>query len=146
NGSTPGLVTTDFGADLDDRANAVAIQADGKIVAAGNSEGTLGDADFALARYDTGGTLDGTFNPSGSISGLVTNDISGTNKADGVDALAIQADGKIVAGGFAFISDDDFALARYNSDGSLDKTTFNPVGPTPGFVLTDILSANVSDT
>jgi uncharacterized delta-60 repeat protein len=102
-----GLVVTDFGGSYD-RAVAVDIQADGKIVAAGITN-TSGGYDFALARYNPDGTLDPTF----GTAGLVTTDFGGTG--DTAYAVAIQADGKIVAAGWA-IGDEyhlDFALARY---------------------------------
>ncbi len=95
-------------------ARAVSIQADGKIVAAGSA-----DADFALARYNTDGSLDTTF----SEDGRQTTDFGADE--EGVSAVAIQADGKIVAVGqvYSFIaSAQTIALARYNPDGSLDAT------------------------
>jgi uncharacterized delta-60 repeat protein len=113
-----GLVTTDFAGDFD-RARAMVIQGDGKIVAAGWAV-VPGPCCFALARYNTDGSLDTTF----SGDGRVTTDFG----ADGAQAVALQADGKIVAGGFTVVTGTiDFALARYNSDGSLD-TTFSGDG------------------
>jgi uncharacterized delta-60 repeat protein len=107
-----GGVTTDF-TDGDDGAGALAIQSDRKIVAAGYS----GDGDFALARYNTDGTLDPTFGPDGKVT---------TDFAEGIDtayAVGIQADGKIlVAGGTYDAGDQKLALARYNTDGTLDPT------------------------
>jgi uncharacterized delta-60 repeat protein len=100
--SGDGRLTTDFALGFD-LANAVAIQANGKIVAAG-----LADSDFALARYNTDGSLDTTFN----VDGRVTTDFAGST--DDARAVAIQANGRIVAAGRAFISGNpDFALARY---------------------------------
>jgi uncharacterized delta-60 repeat protein len=106
-----GLVTTAFG--QFDIATAVVLQPDGKIVAAGR-----GGPDFTLARYNSDGSLDSTF----GVGGRVTTDFFGNE--DGAWAMALQPDGKIVAAGFATRSgeDIDFALARYNSDGSLDPT------------------------
>ena len=106
---TDGKVTADFGS-----ANAVAIQADGKIVVAARSL-----IDFTLARYNTNGSLDTTFDTDGKV----TTDFLGG--FDDASAVAIQSDGKIVAAGWAIIS--GFALARYNTDGSLD-TTFDTDG------------------
>ena len=83
--SGDGKQTTDFGGS--DAAAAVAVQADGKIVVAGSSGG-----DFALARYGADGALD----PSFSGDGLVTTDLGGT---DAGQAVAIQADGRIVVAG-----------------------------------------------
>src|SRR6266536_6168109 len=105
---TGGQVTTDFGGF--DSAQAVAVQSDGKILAAGSS----GGGDFALARYNADGTLDSTFGSGGKL----TTDFGGFDVALGV---ALQADGKIVAVGGGG-SGSDFALARYNADGSLDAS------------------------
>ena len=94
----------------------MAIHADGKIVAAGYV--LIGSLfDFGLARYNTDGSLDTTFDGDGKV----TTDFGDSEDARGV---AIQADGKIVAAGSTL---GDFALARYNTDGSLD-TTFGSDG------------------
>ena len=105
-----GKVTTDFGSS-DDFCGAIAIQSDGKIVVAGHSNDGTG-WDFALARYNSNGTLDTSFDGDGTV----ITPIGTGNDFDG--AIAIQGDGKIVAAGY---SNDDFALARYNSDGSFDS-------------------------
>jgi uncharacterized delta-60 repeat protein len=96
----------------DDQANGVAIQADGKIVVAGRSG--KDNRKFALVRYNTDGTLDSTF----AEDGKVTTDF--TNARDQANAVAIQADGKIVAVGRS--GGADFAVARFNTDGALDAT------------------------
>jgi uncharacterized delta-60 repeat protein len=93
-----------------DEIRAVMIQPDGRIVVAGVT-GTAPRRDFALARYNTDGTLDRTFGDGGTV----TTDFSGSD--DVAWALTAQADGNIVVGGMA---DGDFALARYNVDGTLD--------------------------
>ena len=129
-----GKVMTDFTAH-DDAASGVAIQADGKIVVVGMAgEGQVKDrsasrwvrwrpldAKFALARYNSDGTLDATFGGDGKVMTDVTAYV------DGASGVAIQADGKIVAAGVAADQANHhiyprFALARYNSDGSLDTT------------------------
>jgi uncharacterized delta-60 repeat protein/uncharacterized repeat protein (TIGR01451 family) len=114
-----GKVTTDFGGDLD-YASDVAIQEDGKIVAAGVAR--VPGNDFALARYNTDGSLDPTFDGDGKV----TTGFAGFDSAYG---MAIQADGRIVAAGLTLAGrfSADFALARYNTDGSLDPT-FNGDG------------------
>jgi uncharacterized delta-60 repeat protein/uncharacterized repeat protein (TIGR01451 family) len=110
---TDGKVTTDFDAGLD-FGYAVAIQADGKIVTAGYAD-VSGTRDFALARYNPDGSLDTAFDTDGKV----TTDFAGS--ADVAWGMAIQGDGKIVVAGLADISGTgDFALARYNPDGSLD--------------------------
>lgn len=95
----------------DDTGEAVAVQADRKVVVAGT---THGGTDIAVVRYDTGGALD----PSFDGDGIVITDLSGD---DAAFAVAIQADGKIVVGGF---TDDGVsaALLRYDTDGSLDSS------------------------
>jgi uncharacterized delta-60 repeat protein len=114
---TGGKVTTDFGAGYDEGAYALAAQADGKLLAAGQAVGTA-SLDFALARYNPDGTLD----PSFGTGGKVTTDFAGEffSSNDLATALAVQADGRLVAAGFT--DTGLFALARYNSDGSLDST------------------------
>jgi uncharacterized delta-60 repeat protein len=105
-----GEVTTDIGAD-EDLGYAVAIQPDGRIVMAGS---TYNDSsrDFALVRYDPGGGVDTSFGDGG-------NAITDTNGEP--RAVAIQDDGRIVAAGSGTNGDGvDFAVARYEPDGSLD--------------------------
>jgi uncharacterized delta-60 repeat protein len=106
-----GKVTTNLTSGADG-ALSVAIQADGKIVSAGAAGGTGGR--FALARYNIDGTLDTGFSSDGK---LTTNFTSGPDVAFGV---AIQGDGKIVAAGTAGFR--QFAVARYDADGTLDST------------------------
>src|SRR5262249_31991835 len=62
-----GKVTTDFFSDID-VADALAIQVDGKIVAAGVAVKNSSDADFALARYNADGSLDATFSSAGKVT------------------------------------------------------------------------------
>ena len=137
---TAGTVTTDIGSGAT-RAKAVALQSDGKIVAAGWAIGS--GADFALARYNADGTLDDTFGEvvSGSTrSGKAITSFSSGN--DQAYAVAVQSDGKIVVAGYATISatGQDFALARYNANGTLD-TSFSGDGK----VTTAIASGSGSD-
>src|SRR5439155_20767125 len=101
-------------------ANALAIQADGRIVAAGTRDINA----FALARYTTSGLLDKTFGDRGKV----TTDVGpGETSANGV---AIQTDGRIVAGGVTNVPHEAgdtfvpgmFALARYLRNGMLDRS------------------------
>ena len=108
-----GRVTTDFSRRFDS-AEGMALQADGKIVVVGGSEGLGGR--FALARYNAGGSLDSTFSGDGK---LLTNFTAGSDFAT---AVALQADGKIVVAGGAGGLGGRVALARYNANGSLDST------------------------
>ena len=115
-----GSVTTDIESDSDE-AYGLAIQADGRIVAAGPVHVPSATVDFGLARYNADGSVDTTFDGDGKL----TTDFGDSDTAVGV---AIQADGKIVAAGYVFIENVfDFGLARYNTNGSLD-TTFDGDG------------------
>lgn len=116
---TGGIVITPIGIGNAQIAS-LALQPDGKIIAAGSASNGLND-DFALVRYDDKGTLDPTF----GTGGIVTTDFSGGN--DDANALRIQSDGKIVVAGSASNGTDDFGLARYNADGTID-TTFGTGG------------------
>jgi uncharacterized delta-60 repeat protein len=111
-----GKVVTPIGS-FDDFGNDVALQADGKVVVAGSSQVSGVNSDFALARYTTSGALDPAFDTDGKVTtafGLST---------DIADGLAIQADGKILAGGYFFTgSAYDLAIARYTSAGAPDSS------------------------
>lgn len=124
-----GLVTTDFlGPNTDFGRDVVAVQADGKTVVVGSTR-SLNQTDFAIARYNSDGSLDATF----GIDGTVTTDFGSFQ--DQALAVAIQDDGKIVAAGYSWSGSpnhQDFAIARYNYDGSLDSSF-----GTGGLVTTD---------
>jgi uncharacterized delta-60 repeat protein len=94
---------------------ALLVQGDGKIVVGGTT--TTGGADFGLIRFGTDGTVDSGF---GGVNG-VRSDFGGW---DGVNALALQSDGKIVAAGPAkgAQSAGHTAMRRYNADGSNDDS------------------------
>jgi uncharacterized delta-60 repeat protein len=99
---------------LQQGVQAVAIQADGKIVAAG------GYRDFSLTRFNTDGTLDGSFGDHGVVQTPLR---TGKGCWAGASAVLIQpADQKIVAVGDSYCANGWFAVARYNTDGSLDTT------------------------
>lgn len=120
-----GKVTTAIGS-AGDYAYSVALQGDGKIVVAGNSFNNGTANDFAVVRYNSNGTLDTSFNGSGKV----TTDFPGSAGPDDYgNSVAILSNGKILVGGTAFNASNntDFALARYNSNGTLD-TTFNGTG------------------
>ena len=88
-----GLATARFST-LSDYAKAVAVQSGGEIVVAGQSSNLM-NADFGVARFTAGGTLDDSFDGDG----MLTVDFFGSS--DGAECAAIQTDGKIVVGGFA---------------------------------------------
>jgi uncharacterized delta-60 repeat protein len=123
-------------------ATDVAIQLDGRIVVVGMvPEGHFlpaESANFFAARYTTAGRLDRTF----STDGKVSTDFS--SREDRAYGLAIQGDGKIVIVGGSKPArgpnDLDFALARYNVDGSLDSS-FGDAGR----IIHDLEPANARD-
>jgi len=119
--SGDGKQTTEFRTGLGDvAAKSVALQGDGKIVAVGG--GVEFNQEFALARYNTNGSLDTSFSGDGKQTTSL-----GVGNA-GASAMALRPDGKIVAVGEAFVEPNvGFALARYNPDGSLD-TSFSGDG------------------
>ncbi len=96
------------------KAAALAIQPDGKLIAAGWIADIPDFLDFILVRYNADGSLDSGFGTAGIVITAFRN-----NGIDEVEGLVVQPDGKIVAGG---ISGSRFALARYLSDGTLDGT------------------------
>jgi uncharacterized delta-60 repeat protein len=111
-----GKVTTNF-TSRPDGGNRVVLQGDGKIVLAGFAGGAFGqNTSFAVARYETDGSLDGTFSGNGKVT---TNFTSGFDSAR---APIILGDGSIVAVGVAHAAGGAFALARYTAAGSLDTT------------------------
>lgn len=143
-----GKVRTDFTSSSYEHAESVALQSDGKIVAAGGvhilSSGT-GD-DFGLARYNPDGTLDTSFDGDGKVA----TDFAGAS-TDEARSVAVQPDGKIVAAGISESSPgsgSEFAVARYNSDGSLDTSfggdgrVMTPISPGSEFPTDVVVQAD----
>lgn len=133
----PGSVDTSFGGGKlllpagisDDYANALAIQPDGKIILAGSAAEHAGD--FAMIRLDRDGAVDASF----GAGGRVLTDFGGS---DEIHAIALQPDGKIVVAGStsSTATANDFAVARYLEDGSLDPT-FGVAGKVTAVLGTD---------
>lgn len=101
-----------FDPDVDGKVRSVVVQADGRILIGGDFTQVDGQARNRLARLNADGSLDAAFNPS------VTGDVSGA----WVEAMAVQADGKILLGGmFTQVGGQPQPnLVRLNADGSLD--------------------------
>lgn len=123
-----GIVITAIGVQAPS-ANSIAIQSDNKIVVGGVSSDGINGEQFTLARYNTDGTLDNSFDSDGTVVTII-------DGSSYIRSIIIQPDGKIVAGGYTVstTSDTDFAMARYNTDGSLDT----------GFATSGIFTATIS--
>jgi uncharacterized delta-60 repeat protein/LPXTG-motif cell wall-anchored protein len=113
-----GKVTADFANTGDnDYGKSVLIQSDGKILLIGHSE-MSGSVDFAAVRFTANGTLDNTF----GTGGKATADI-GSSTGDNVVSATLQADGKILIVGSSYVNNEwDFAIARFNTNGTLDNS------------------------
>ncbi len=119
-----GTITTNLGRGGAD-ARGIAIQGNGKIVAAGTAKGK-----FALARYNEDGTLDPSFSENGTVK------TNFTHRGEGALDVALDPDGRLVAAGGRFVG-PGFDLARYRRNGRLDPsfgdhgkvtTEFGPLG------------------
>lgn len=125
---TNGIVTTTIPGSTFAAFPDVVVQPDGKLVISFTANTASGGFDMILARYHPNGSLDTTF----SDDGIVTSPFA-AGAFDQVQALALQPDGKILAGGSVGSA---FALVRFNTDGSLD-TSFDG----DGIVTTSMFSS-----
>ena len=108
-----GRVTTDFGGSYD-AADSVAVQSNDKIVVAGGAGEDPGGDELVVARFNPNGSLDGSFDGDGKVT---TDSGSGHHLGDDV----VAAGGRILVAGWANnATNHDFALARFQDDGSLD--------------------------
>jgi uncharacterized delta-60 repeat protein len=112
-----GIVQSTFGGS-DAQAHAVVVQPDGKVIVSGTSATNNGT--LIVARYNTNGTLDGTFGSGGRVSTSSTTIRSG-------DALALRGSSIVIAG---FIDTAHAGAARFTSAGAID-TTFGSHGTMP---------------
>lgn len=115
------------GGNSHDVGYSVMIQPDGKIIVAGSSTNASANTDLAIWRYNSNGSLDTSFNSTGYA---IHNNAAGGNGSDGGQSLQIQSDGKYLIAGSSlgdFSSNDDLAIWRYNTNGTLD-TSFNGTG------------------
>ncbi|MBS1986809.1 hypothetical protein JST99_02665 [Candidatus Dependentiae bacterium] len=119
-----------------DLGNSIVIQPDGKIVVAGSS--ASGSTVYvALVRYNTDGTLDGTFGSGGKVLTY-----GGAAQNSAAFAIALQSDGKIVVAGRVGVgSSANIIVVRYNPDGSAD-TTFGTGGYGAGIVVSGVGSTS----
>jgi uncharacterized delta-60 repeat protein len=158
-----GSLDASFNTNVDDTVFAIALQTDGKILIGGDFEFVNGIRRNSVARLSSTGALDTTFNggdldrcralsvqvdgnilvggipyltrllPSGAPDSSF-NLSSSLSSGQSIYALALQSDGKILAGGL-LVATPSFGLARINSDGSQD-TTFAPFFDLPVRTIT----------
>jgi uncharacterized delta-60 repeat protein len=95
--------------------DAIALQPDGKMVVGGTATDSEGHPAFLVARLGTDGALDPSFGDGGKVLVQLG---SGGSPMSSVDALAVQPDGKILAGGTS--SNAPFLLARLTAGGGFD--------------------------
>ena len=144
-GTPNGFVATSLG-NGDDKANSLVLQADGKIVVAGNRVAEDGSSNIIVARYDAAGVPDATFGASGddgTPEGFVN--LSLGEGDDVARDIALQADGKVVVAGDSVTADgsSNFVLARLNADGTPDEGFGVAEDGTPnGFVSTSLGEGN----
>src|SRR5262249_14362900 len=105
----------------------VTLQPDGKIVVVGDSVQPDTAHDFAVVRFNANGSLDSGFGDGGRV-------FTDLDREDYAVGVALQSDGKIVvAGNSGAPGPRNFALVRYNTGGSLDRSFGNK-----GKILTDL--------
>ncbi len=115
-------------------AKAPALQTDGKVVVAAATDDASGNFLFSVLRYNTDGSPDTTFGNGGLVQ-------TGSPGSEAY-AVAIQADGKIVAAGDTALvgsTRSDFMVARYL--GAVSTTGAPPILPDPVSVGTDLTLA-----
>lgn len=119
-----GKVVKDIGG-ASDFGFAVVVQTDGKVLVAGRSTGGATGSDFSVVRFNSDGSVDSSFGTSGVAR------IDMGSASDSCYAILVQPDGKIILGGETTrtSTSTDFALARLNTNGSLD-TSFGTAGKT----------------
>ncbi|MBL7944294.1 MAG: hypothetical protein JNM00_16130, partial [Flavobacteriales bacterium] len=126
-----GIATAGFIEFSNDRAFAVALQPDGKIVLGGYYSAGSMNRDFAMIRFNPDGVLDPSFGGGSITSAIDVGD-------DEIQSLLVQDDGKIVAGGYSFnFATRVFVIARYNPDGSPDSDFGNAGVATTTFTEND---------
>jgi uncharacterized delta-60 repeat protein len=112
-----GKVITDLG--VDETPSDIGLQGDGKILVLAEAnvfseENDFLSRDVLLLRYDSDGTLDEGFGEGGVVT---------VADFDSAASVAVARNGKIIVGGSARIDEQsDFAVRRYETDGSVDES------------------------
>jgi uncharacterized delta-60 repeat protein len=116
-----GLAVYDFNDHLNDELHAIVRMSDGRYAACGQIGGTGTGTDFLTARFASNAALDGSFDFSGFVQTTYLSSGSGAALVDVCNAVAVQADGKIVTAGYtAETGPEHVAVIRYNADGTPD--------------------------
>ncbi len=113
-GGGDGQVVEGFPLNASEDGEHILLLADGKIMLVGYGA-TVAGAGVGFMRFNSDGSLDATFDGDGKVIRLVSISF--------LEDAALQADGKIVVVGTNSSSgSNDFAVARFNSDGSIDTS------------------------
>ncbi len=107
-------VSLNPGTGANDEVHAAVLQPDGKILIGGSFTAFNGTPRGGIARLNTNGTLDASFNPGTGIEGLFK----------GIFAMALQSDGKILIGGsfWEYNGTPRENMARLNPNGTIDQS------------------------
>jgi uncharacterized delta-60 repeat protein len=136
------LLIPQFFPNSSDNTNCVKIDSNGRIIIGGFTTKTTGESCMVIACVTSSGALDLSF----GVNGKTVLDLSPTYNLIGPgfggigNSITLQTDNKIViTGAHSNPSQEGFALARFNTDGSLD-TTFGIAGV--GYILSDLVAPN----
>ena len=102
-------------------AEALALQADGRIVVGGDASDASGSYKVLVLRLNPDGSFDSSFGAGGTVTVQLG---VGANPYSRVDAIAVQGDTKVVLGAFASDAshNEELVVARLNADGSIDSS------------------------
>lgn len=142
-GPLPGTyILPPFGASTSSTSFGATLQPDGKIVLSGQS--LLTRSRYSIARLNSDGSLDGTFNPTGITSQagtFILPQLTGST-SDVAYGIALSSDGSIVLAGFSLVGTNRYSVARLTSTGALD-ITFNATGAVQGtYILPTFTGSN----
>jgi uncharacterized delta-60 repeat protein len=112
---TNGFTTVHFGIN-EDEANAIALQPDGKIILAGQSQVLGVTTNTALARLNSDGSMDNTFSGDGKLLANV-----GANSEKALDVLLLE-NGSIMTAGYILNTSQDILVKKFTSSGEIDLT------------------------